>query len=335
VVYATNFMPRVRSALAFVPKAGAPVQLANIGLRDVPAAKTITWVDDVRPFGRLPKDLIALIAEKGLAQAPIGVCGFEESLPVADWVAIEQGLPKVRWTDRGPRLRALRAAKESWEIEAIRRAGAMADGALALAPKVLRPGTTMRQAIAAIDREVRRQGAEDARYLVASGPQAGVSLRPVDDRTLAAGDTVLVSMMVQFQRYWAETARTFVLGEAPAALTALYDTAATALDAQRRATRAGMAAEAIAAAAEGALRDPALVKVGGSYGFGHGIGLDAEEMPVVARGVQDAVAADATLALRVVLHGNGQGAAVAQTVLAQRNDCAPLTAATTLIELAQ
>jgi Xaa-Pro dipeptidase len=237
--------------------------------------------------------------------------------------------------DRGARLRALRAAKEAWEIEAIRRAGAIADGALALAPKLLRPGATMRQAIAAIDREVRRRGAEDARYLVASGPQAGISLRPVGDRALTAGDTVLLSMSVQFQRYWAETARTFVLGKVPAALAALYDSAAAALDAMRGATRGGVAAGAIAAAAEGALRDPAFAKVAGSYGFGHGIGLDAEEMPSVAHGVQDIVAVDATLALRVVLHGNGHGAAVAQTVLARPGDCVSLNGAATLIELSQ
>src|SRR5262249_30077875 len=163
---------------AFVPKSGAPVLLANIGLRDVPAAKTITWVDDVRPFGRLPKDLAALIEKEGLANAKIGTCGFEESLPVADWNAIQKALPNGRWSDRGAILRIMREVKAPAEVEAIRRAASVADGALSLAPSLLHPGVTIRQAISAIDLQVRAAGAEDARYLVASGPQASVSLRP-------------------------------------------------------------------------------------------------------------------------------------------------------------
>jgi Xaa-Pro aminopeptidase len=333
VVYATNFMPRVRSALAFVPRTGEPVLLANIGLRDVPAAKTITWVDDVRPFGRLPRELIALIEEKGLSRAPIGICGFEESLPVSDWTAIEQGLPGVRWADRGPRLRSLRASKEAWEVEAIRRAGTMADAALASAPKVLRPGVSMRQAIAAIDRHVREMGAEDARYLVASGPQTSLSLRPVDDRIVADGETIMLSMVVQAQRYWAETARTFVFGKASPALSELHRAATAALTTARQAIRAGVAIEAVVPAIEAALPDPALVKAATAYGFGHGIGLDSEELPIIRKGATESIVEDATLALRVILHGSHHGAAVAQTVLARPNACTPLNAEAALIEI--
>ena len=57
VTYVTNFLPRVRSALVYVPVKGDVVLFANIGKRDVPAAKTITWVEDVRPFGKLPGEV--------------------------------------------------------------------------------------------------------------------------------------------------------------------------------------------------------------------------------------------------------------------------------------
>jgi Xaa-Pro aminopeptidase len=332
VVYATNFMPRVRSALAFVPKSGAPVLLANIGLRDVPAAKTITWVDDIRPFGRLPKDLIALLEEKGLSRSQIGVCGFDDQLPVVDWDAIEKGLPLAHWNNRDAEVRALRAVKESWEIETIRRAGSIADTALALAPSLLKAGTSMRQAIAAIDRKVRELGAEDAHYLVASGPQTGTSLRPVDDRILAAGDVVIVSMMVQFQRYWAETARTFVLGKASPQLSALYKTATSAVEALRGAARAGLDTALIAGAAEKSLQDASLYKGAAAYGFGHGIGLDLEEGPQLV-GVKSNLPSQATLSLRAILHDGGQGVAVAQTVLVQTNSVMSLNEVPELIEV--
>ena len=328
VVYTTNFMPRVRSALAFVPKAGEPILLANIGLRDVPAAKTITWVDDVRPFGRLPKDLIALIEEKRLTHAAIGVCGFEEMLPVTDWNAIVKGLSAVRWQNRDGEIKALRAVKESWEVEAIRRAGAMGDSALSLAPSVFKPGVSMRQAIAAIDLKVRSLGAEDARYMVASGPQAEISLRPVDDRVLMPGDTIILSMMTQAQRYWGETARTFVLGAVPQALSAVYKSATDGIAAMCSTILPGIRGTDIAQAAERALGGSG--KSAAAYGFMNGIGLDADEALDLADGV---VKEGTTLALRVILHGDGQGAAVAQTVRVGPNGCTPLNAESALIKI--
>ena len=333
VTFATNFIPRVRSALAFVPKSGTPVLLANIGLRDVPAAKTITWVDDIRPFGRLPKDLIALIEKQGLSAAKIGLCGFEESLPVADWTAIEEGLPKVQWSNRGALLWAMRASKEAWEIEAIRRCAVMADEALKLAPEVLHPGVTMREAIAVIDRHIRRAGAEDAHYLVASGSQTAIGLRPVDDRALVKGDPVMISVAVESQRYWAETARTFVLGQASGELRAIHGVATEALKAMRTTTRAGATTGNIAAAVEKSLGDTKLSQVAASYGFGHGIGLDAEELPIIRAGGKESVARDAVMALRVVLAGKDCGVAVAQTVVAGTDGCRPLNDAAPLIEL--
>lgn len=333
VTFATNFIPRVRSVLAFVPRSGAPVLLANIGLRDVPAAKTITWVEDIRPFGRLPKDLIALIEQQGLNAAKIGVCGFEESLPVTDWTAIEAGLPKVRWSNRGPALWAMRVSKELWEVEAIRRAAIMADEALKLAPEVFRPGVTMRQAIALIDRHIRRAGAEDARYLVASGPQTAIGLRPVDDRVLASGDPIVVSVAVESQRYWAETARTFVLGSASGQLKSLHANAVTAIAAMRTAIRTGASAGDIVVAAERSLNDAKHSQTAVAYGFGHGIGLDAEELPILRAGARESVADHGTFALRVILQGDGCGVAVAQTVLADAAGCKPINEGPSLVEI--
>ena len=81
VVYATNFMPRVRSALALVPRQGAPVLLANISTRDIPAARTITFVEDIRAFGKISKDLLALMAERFPSAARIGLCGVSAAMP--------------------------------------------------------------------------------------------------------------------------------------------------------------------------------------------------------------------------------------------------------------
>ncbi|HLY65557.1 MAG TPA: hypothetical protein VKU60_08485, partial [Chloroflexota bacterium] len=48
--YVSHFLPRARSVLAVVPRSGEPTLLASVGARDIPAAKTLTAIEDVRPF---------------------------------------------------------------------------------------------------------------------------------------------------------------------------------------------------------------------------------------------------------------------------------------------
>lgn len=330
LVFVTNFLPRVRSALVFVPREGAPTLLANIGLRDVPAAKTITWVEDVRPFGRLPKEVIDLIEQQGLKGGRIGTCGFDDSLPVTEWDAIKKGLPEVRWSDRDAEIAKLRAGKEAWEIAALRRSSEAAEAALATAPKLLRPGVNLRQVIATIDLDVRRRGAEDARYLIGLN---GGNLRPAYDRILAAGDVVTLYMTVELQRYWAEAARTFVLGTADAKLKALFDKGKQAMAAMGDKTRAGTATASLAHAAKSGLSHDALYDSARIYGLGNGIGLDSEEGPTVSETSSGALANGAVLTTRIVANSDGVGIALSQTLVAGAQGSDTITAAADLTEI--
>jgi Xaa-Pro aminopeptidase len=173
----------------------------------------------------------------------------------------------------------------------------------------------MRGVTADLDGYVRAHAAEDVRIMISSGEQAGVSLRPADDRTLKPGDTVLLYVAAEVQRYWAEGARTFVLGPASDEMRRLAASGAQALAAMREAAHTGAAAQAIAQAADSRLCDEALRVSARAYGYGNGIGLDAEEAPLVAPDVADVVANNAALALRVIGHTQGLGIALGETVL--------------------
>lgn len=312
VVYATNFMPRVRSALAYVPRQGKPVLFANISTRDIPAAKTITWVEDIEAFQRLPKSLCDFLASKHPGGAKLGLCGIEQSMPAPDWRAIEEALKGWLLTARDAELNALREKKDAGELEAMRRAAQFADRALDQARSEIRAGRTMRAVVAQLDGAVRKQGAEDVRFLVASGPAAGVGLRPVDDRVVAAGDPVLIYIAVQHQRYWAEAARTYVLGAPDAGLVELHGKAVRALDAMAASSRAGAQIGSIAASARTALGDAHATAQ--SYGLGNGIGLDINEAPVISGASGARYAQGSTVALRVIAHSRGHGVAIARTL---------------------
>ena len=170
----SNFLPRTRAAVALVPREGAPTLLLSVGLRDVPAAKTLTWVEDVRPFSRLPRTLVGLIEEKSLQSARLGLASVEELLPVKDWNEITKALPKVRFANRTRELSALRTVKDDCEIEAVRRVANIVSGALDQFAGALKPGVAMREATARIEHFLRANAAEDVRIMVAAGEQAGV-----------------------------------------------------------------------------------------------------------------------------------------------------------------
>jgi Xaa-Pro aminopeptidase len=333
VAYLTHFLPRVRGVLLLVPRAGEPTLLVAVGSRDIPAAKTLTCVEDVRPYTRLPGDAVKLIRERGLADKRLGLVGVEELMAVGDWEQIQADLPDARWEPAGDALARLRAAKEPTELAVLRQAAAIVQDALHAAAEALRPGLTERELLAVVDRAMRRARAEDARCLIASGPRASLSLRPPDDRALEPGDVVLLHLAAEYQRYWAESGQTFALGAADADTRALADAAQRAVEAMARAARPGIPASALADAAQSALADvqPLLSTqhsaLSASYGLGHGVGLDVEEPPAVRPGEAAPLSAGRVLALHVVLHGrDGRGALAEQTIVLDADGARPLLA---------
>ena len=314
VAYVSHFVPRLRSVVVLVPRSGDPTILASIGSRDVPASKILTWLDDLRPFTRLPGEAVKLIEERGLAQARIGLVGTRVSLPIAEWDAIAAGLPNVRWTERDAEYAELRRVKDGVEDAALRRAAAAVRSGLDEAERAVQAGRTQREATAMVDRVLRYAAAEDIRILMASGAQSGSALRPPDERRLAAGDTVLLFLQVEVQRYWTQGARTLFLGTPSAAARALTDQATQALTAMTNALRGGIRAADVAAAASAVL-GPVRFAAAMRYGIGSGIGLDAHEPPAIAPDSAERIPADGAIALHVVLHADGNGAVAGDTVL--------------------
>ena len=331
LAYLTHFLPRVRGAVVLVPREGAPALLVAVGSRDIPAAKTLTWVDDVRPFTRLPGEVDKLIREQGLERARIGLVNVEEQLAVGDWAQIRALLPDVDWQSADGTLAALRADKDATELAVMRHTATLVGEGLAAAAEALRAGVSERAVLAAVDRRLRYGAVEDARVLIASGPRASISLRPTDDRVLEAGDVVLLHLAAEYQRYWAEAGQTFVLGAADEATRRLADSAERALSAMSGALRPGAPAGAAADAALEVLNaaDASLSTqhsaLSTSYGLGHGIGLDLEEAPYLRLGATAPLVEGAVLALHVVLHGErGRGALATRTVVVEAGGARPL-----------
>ncbi|MGA2395855.1 MAG: M24 family metallopeptidase [Candidatus Lustribacter sp.] len=326
VAYVSHFVPRLRSVLVLVPKSGKPDLLASIGSRDIPASKILTWFEEMRPYTRLPGEAVKLINDRGLTAARIGLIGTRASLPIAEWNAIAAGVPGVTWIERDAEYAALRATKDAAEDVALRRAADAVAAAMHEAEHALAAGRTVREATAQIDRAMRFAAAEDIRIMVAAGSAAGVALRPPDERILREGDTVLLYLQCEVQRYWSQASRTFVLGRASDAQAALTGHAEAALAAMIAHVRGGAPVAAVAGAAKAALGDE-LFAVAQEYGLGSGIGLDAHEPPKIALDSPETIPADGALSLHVVLHEDGDGAIAGCTVLVRNGVATRLGAA--------
>lgn len=333
VTYASNFLPRTRSALVMVPRQGEPSILAAISSRDVPPAKTLTWIEDIRPFTSVSRAVLAWLSERGLTGARLGLVGLMEGMEQADWRQIEAGLTGAHVSVRSPEIERLRESKDSVEQAALRKASAAMTSALNFVPQVLRAGMTVRALCAAVDRQLRLGAAEDVRILVAAGADCGIALGLPSDRILSEGDCVMLFVRAQVQRYWSEAARTFVIGRASAPLRGMGNRAQAALDAMRAVARPGTTASAVYEAGDAALGSGAFQVSARRYGYGSGIGLDAEETPAIEAGNMRQIAKDAALALRTIVHGEGLGVAVGQVVLLGPLGLEELTEAPALIEV--
>src|SRR6476659_450417 len=95
--YLTNYFPKVRGGIAIVPRVGALSLLLNIGSRDVPFAKTLTWVEDVRASNNVGADGAKLLKEKGLETAQVGLMDSGNGFPLPQLEEMKAALPSVSW----------------------------------------------------------------------------------------------------------------------------------------------------------------------------------------------------------------------------------------------
>lgn len=306
--YVTNYFPKVRGGIAVVPRDGAISMLLNIGSRDVPFAKTLTWVEDVRASNEVGADGAKLLAEKRFAEADVGLMDSGQGFPLAQLEPMKAALPGVRWHNCDAMLQSLRLIKNREELAALREAGCVLREICDEAIGFVRPGRKEFEIVADIDRLARDKGAEDIRILAGQR-----RLNPPSFKQAAIlGEHWALYLALQHERYWAEAARTFILCE--------NDTASRAY--QRAQEIVGSMANQlkpngfVAAIDETARRELGeLYSHASMYGLANGIGLNQWEAPflnnddareVGALQIGTMLNAGMTLALRVALPAEGK-----------------------------
>ncbi len=292
LAFFTNFIPRMRWAMAMIPAKGEPRLLISISSRDMPAMKAMTWIADVKSgwewkwfedhVAKLPApgilatinlDMMTPLLFGQLSKSIDGVFTLAE----ADHVA-----SKAREKHR-PR-----------EIAMIRAAAKIGDAAGNAIAERWRAGDDVENAALAGERLARAMAAQDVRTLVSR--DGGLTLEPYRARFDDRPKALLAYVAVKYMGYWAEA---FISLGGPA------QKANTALDDMLKRFKPGAP---IAASAHPAL--------GGSAG--HRIGLSLVEGPELRAGAE-ALVAGVVYALRAGETDTGAGA-VASAMVLRRGD---------------
>ena len=307
--YLTNYFPKVRGGIGIIPRSGPISLLLNIGSRDVPFAKSLTWVDDVRASGQVGRDGAEILKRKGLGQAKVGLMDSGKGFPLPQLEEMKEGLPQVEWQSSDSMLQQMRLRKSARELAALREAGRVLNEICHEAREFIKHGRKEYEVVADIDRLARDKGVEDIRILAGERRLQPPSFK----MTTSVENHWAVYLAIQHERYWVEVGRTYVLSGDPK-LQSAYQKAREIVARMAVQLKPSNSVKAIDEAAREQLGE--FYATAAIYGLGNGIGLNQWEAPFLtedkARQVGSLSAGasvlneNMTMALRVAFETEGK-----------------------------
>ena len=193
--------------------------------------------------------------------------------------------------------------KSPAEIEALRRAAALADDGYAVFREAARVGRPEYALVAEVEAFFRSRGCSENFQILGAGGREVRGMHPPSERRLAAGDLVTTELTPCVEGYYAQLCRTLVLGTPSDAQQRVFSVYDDALTAGIAAVRPGATAGDVARAQNEVFRSHGL----GDYVTseytrvrGHGLGLYVDGRPAVLEDVGLALEPEMTL----VVHPN-------------------------------
>jgi Xaa-Pro aminopeptidase len=177
-----------------------------------------------------------------------------------------------------------RQVKDQWEVTTMRESAARLSPVIDRLLGEVGPGMTERQVAGRIEALLRDAGYERLAFdtIVASGPNGALPHHRAGDRAIAAGELVVLDFGGVLDGYCCDLTLTIHMGVPSAEARRVYNAVLEAQRAAIAATKPGIDATAVDAAAREVLTGHGLGEAFG-HGTGHGLGLDVHEEPRVGR----------------------------------------------------
>lgn len=293
---------------------------------------------NVRRIGS-PMEVTSYYAQRNVS---FGIVGFElDVLPVGTFLRFQKVFPGAKPEDVSPIVREIRASKSAHEAGVLRRNGNKLAALLSGAREKIRPGVTevalqgmlQGEAIGAGHSTINRMRAfnqEPGLGCVISGPDAAVpsyadfptsgkGLSPFipagqGERAIQRNEPIIIDLMWAQDGYLVDMARTYSIGPMNGKMEEAYGHAVDVLRAIERGIRPGaVAGDLYSAGLEAAGATMFARNFMGPPGYntkfiGHGIGIEVDEFPFVAKGAPTVLAPGMVFALEPKFVFPGEGA---------------------------
>ena len=232
----------------------------------------VIMVDREHPYTKLLNEAIEDFG--------ITALGFEETyLTVAEYNTYCEKL-NTKLVPYNSAVYDLRAVKEPWELDLMRKAQDITDAAFTEVLTKIKTGMTEKQLQAELIYCLLKHGGEGLSFdpIVVSGPNTSLPHGVAGDRVIQAGDFVTMDFGVLYKGYCSDMTRTVAVGYATEEMQKVYETVLAAQKAGIAATRAGIPGKDVDAAARQVITDAGYGAYFG-HGYGHSLGMEVHESP--------------------------------------------------------
>ncbi len=260
-----------------IPAEGEPVVYVVKGEAEL--FRERSWVENVVEFQRV-EDLMAgvvtWIHTNGFQRVGLEF-SVERDAYLLFYKLFQRLNPTVEIVDVLDLTMRLRMIKDEWELDNIRKAGKIAQRGMAVAEETIKPGKSELEIAAEVVRELMLGGSEDPKVYVSTTPRAHAE--PFRDLRVKENGVVTVVIGADWNHYYANTARTFLIGEPGERVRRAIEVKEEALTLALEETKVGVTLNAV----ERKLADFFKGRgFGDAYiaGYTHGVGLLIEELPM-------------------------------------------------------
>jgi Xaa-Pro dipeptidase len=208
-----------------------------------------------------------------------------DSLPMEAWRSLEAfvGEQKLDANASNGVIRDLRKIKDPEEIGLIREACNLTNIGMQVASETIKAGVKGKEIVAEIEYAMRQKGSDGTDFdtMIASGVYSAFPRGSSPDRTIQEGDLVVVDLGATYKFYHSDMTRTFVAGKPTEKQTQIYETVKSAHQKAFETIKPKIKAKDVDAAARQIIEEA-------GYGafflhnVGHGVGLEAHEMPILS-----------------------------------------------------
>ncbi len=182
-------------------------------------------------------------------------------------------------------LASIRLIKGEDELEKIRRAAQIVDGALVRSLPLFKSGMTELEVAAELEYQMRKLGSEGTPFatIACAGPRGALPHGGPSMSVIKRGDLVVLDYGAMIDGYAADTTRTVSFGVPSEEALSVYEVVKKAQASAVQIVRPGITAQEVDRAAREVIRGAGL-GVYFTHRTGHGLGLDVHEFPSVMEG---------------------------------------------------